>query len=227
MVKQQRAAAKVVRQISDETVPDAANDPKQKVDSNMVIESLNEILRFSTNMSHLKEEIVAFGIPIQTINVMVENGFRGNNDSLQTLLSTAISASENALGGGCIAKDDLEARVAALIAMEKELAFAKRVAKQQGLNLQVLNFLVQIIQRNPGDKGEKAVNEFVAYALACNIPFDQASDIAEKVGKSNSGSVMPNITRNENTSPKATLQSIARDVAVGIVISVAVLWLVV
>ena len=227
MGNEQPAALTAVKLVPVEVVPDVASEAVQKGESNMVKESLEEILGFTTNMSYQKEELVAFGIPMQTINVMVENGFRGNTDSLQTMMLTAMSASENELGGGSIAKSDLEARMGALIAMEKDLAFSRRVAKQQGLNLQVLNFLVQIIQRNPGDKGEKAVNEFIAYAGACSIPFNKASDILEKVGTSNSGSVMPNISRNQKPSPRSLLKNITGDIAVGLVISVAVLWLII
>lgn len=225
--KEQSAVKIVDEPVPDGPVGDAAKGTEKNVESNMVRESLDEILGFSVDMSYLKEELVAFEIPMQTINVMVEHGFNGNNESLQTLMSTAISASEKSLGGGSIKKCDLEARVASLIALEKDLAFARRVAKQQGLNLQVLNFLVQIIRQNPGDNGEKAINEFVAYAIACSIPFDQAGAIVSKVGTSDTGSVLPNIPRMSKAGAKNTLKSITRDVAVGIFISAAVLWLVI
>ena len=202
-------------------------DKEPKFESNMVRTSLDEILGFSEEMSHLKEELVAFDIPMQTINVIVEHGFNGNNEQMAILLSTALSASEQSLGLGSIVKDDLEARVAALVVLENDQAFARRVARQQGLNLQALNFLVQIVRQNPGDKGEKAVNEFIAYAMACDIPFDKVGAIVGEVGKQDTGSVLPNIPRKKKADTRSTLKDIARDAVLGIVISAFLLWFVI
>ncbi|ASJ71622.1 hypothetical protein [Granulosicoccus antarcticus] len=206
---------------------DKSEDKEPKFESNMVKKSLDEILGFSEEMYHLKEELVAFGIPMQTINVIVEHGFNGNEEQMAILLSTALSASEQSLGLGSIGKSDLEARVAALVVLEKDQAFARRVARQQGLNLQALNFLVQIVRQNPGDKGEKVVNEFIAYAMACDIPFEKVGAIVGEVGKQDTGSVLPNIPRKKKADTRSTLKDIARDAVLGIVISAFVLWFVI
>ncbi len=211
--------------MSDDEQP-AKNGHAVSVEPNMVQRTVNEVLAISSEMQHIREEITARGIPMQTVNVMAELGFHKKFDQQQSLIGTALDSAAQEFGDGAINRDALETQLCALVELEKDMALARRIAREQGMNNQALNFLTQIIRQNPGDGGVKVVNEFVAYAMACDIPFEQAAEVAARL-TANTGSVLPVIERKESVSARESMQQLGRDVAIGLLIALGVMWLVV
>jgi len=93
---------------------------------------------------------------------------------------------------------DLAKNIEQISDSERDLRYSRHIAKEQGFDVQALNNLTQLMRKNPGDGGVAAVNTLVAYAELSQIPHDRRQAVRRLVG----------------------------DMIWGIVITVAVMWLV-
>ena len=200
----------------------SATFPAAADSTNLVRRTVLEITALLDEAHHLREELVARGVQTQTINVLVEMGFHGRLDEREQLLGTAVAASEATYGTGAITREGLLTHLRQLDGLEKDLQHSRRLARQQGLDLQVLNFLTQIIRRHPGDGGRQAVNTFFGYALACGIELDGIAEVAQRFGDK-PASVLPDIPRRGRVETRWSPAALARDAAIGTVLAAALL----
>ena len=194
--------------------------------SNVISRTVDELTRLLTEIDDAREELIARGIQNQTLNVLVELGFHGREEGRETLFESALAGAREAHGVGAISREELTRRLDALVMLERDVAHARRMARQQGLDLQVLNFLTQLIRKNPGDGGERAIDTFFGYALACGKPLAGIADVAQRVGGAPK-SVLPDIERHPRENGRQALLQVVRDVTFGLIAGVGMIWLLV
>ena len=214
------------------TAPDASDDGAPERDpatfaasadsNNVVRRTVREISALLDETHHLREELVARGVQTQTINVLVEMAFHGRHDEREPLLESAVAASEATYGAGAITRDGLLTYLKQLDELEKDIQHARRLARQHGLDLQVLNFLTQIIRRHPGDGGARSLNAFFGYALACGIELDGIADVAQRFGDK-PRSVLPDVRRGKADGQDGGAPALLRDAAIGVVLAAGLL----
>ena len=110
-----------------------------------------------------------------------------------------------------------------MVAIDRDIGHVRRLAQLQDVNLQAMNFLTQIIRLNPGDGGEKSVNDFVAYAALCGIKLEKFKDIADDIAGVKK-TVLPDIERIEEDRKKASRKRMMSDVLVGLAIGISIIW---
>jgi len=86
--------------------------------------------------------------------------------------------------------------------------------------MQALNFLTQLIRLNPGDGGERVINEFVV----CDIKIDKFKDIADDIGGDRK-SVLPQIDTDVENPQTLARKRMLMDIAIGFAIGISALWL--
>lgn len=168
----------------------------------------------------LRQELMARGVQTQAINVLVEMGFHDRLDKDNTLLKSVLSGASNPA-----AQESLLDQLEQLIAVEKDIAHSRRLAKQQGIDIQAINFLARVIRQNPGDGGEKVINSVMGYAQACNVPLSGIEKIAQ-THTTEPESVMPQIAfPADHGNRMRTL--LLRDIAIGLLFSIVLMALMV
>jgi len=140
------------------------------------------------------------------------------------LIEAALQSSRQAYGHGAISREELESTLDELLALEKDVAYTRKLCKQRGLDLQVINSLTQLVRQNPGDGGEKAVNTFLGYALACDMDLSGMDEIKQKY-TTELASVLPDIKRKDNTAPAFCGRNTAIDVFIGIALTISLMAL--
>ncbi len=157
---------------------------------------VDEVVALMGDIHDVKEEIMARGIPFHTVNVLVELGVHGKLEEQAGMRATALETSQKQHGPAAITAEKLDEHLDTLVALEKDLGHVRKLGRDQGLDMTSINYLTLIIRQNPGDGGEKVVNTFLGYAMACDIPLHRVTEIAEQA-KSGPKSVLPDIPREE------------------------------
>lgn len=195
---------------------EVANDTKRVV---------NEVVALMGDIHDVKEEIMARGVPFHTVNVMIELGVHDKLDEQAKMKETALETSRKQHGAAAITEEALDQHLDTLVALEKDLGHVRKLGRDQGLDMTSINYLTLIIRQNPGDGGEKMVNTFLGYALACDIPLHRVEEIAEQA-KSGPASVLPDIERiEEQNSAAAARKRLITDICVGCFLSLIALAL--
>ena len=192
--------------------------------TNPVKRTVDEIVALMALIHEEREELLARGIPFHTVNVMVEMGTNNKEDELADMKKTAIAMSTKQHGSAAIEPAALDERVESLIALQRDIALARKVAKSQGQDLSVINMLTMTIRQNPGDGGEKSVNTFLAYAIACGIPVNK---VEEMVSEATAGpkSVLPQIDMDDINKSESDRKKLISDVLVGCVLALIAMML--
>ena len=208
---------------SDAGVPESGASliPKRP---NPISRTVDEIVRLLIEIEDGREELMARGVQNQTLNVLVEFDMHGREEGREMLFESALASAAEAHGINAIDREELERRLAELLALELDVSHARRIARQQGIDLQVLNFMTRLIQKNPGDGGERVVNAFFGYALACGIPLAGIESVVQHVG-GEPKSVLPAIDRDAYEDERWAWRDVLRDAAFGLVLGVGMLWL--
>ena len=188
---------------------------------NKTIQDLNTLMDES---DELREQLLAQGVQMQTINVLVEMGFHDRADDSDALITAALEGAEKAYGRDALSRHELDEQLAQLVSIEKDTAHCRRSAKQQGLDLQAINFLARVIRQNPGDRGEQAINKLFAYSQACNISLSGIEQITQTC-VAEPESVLPQIARSAGVSSGYPL--LWRDISIGVFLSVVLMALMV
>jgi len=165
------------------------NDTKRVVD---------EVVALMGDIHDVKEEFMARGVPFHTINVMAEFGVHGKWEEQAKMKETALETSAKQHGAAALTPEKLDEHLDSLVALEKDLGHVRKLGRDQGLDMTSINYLTLIIRQNPGDAGEKMVNTFLGYAMACGIPLHRITEIAEQA-ESGPASVLPDIPREAET----------------------------
>ncbi len=193
--------------------------------TNRVRRSVEEICARMADVHELREDILALGVGFHLVNSLVELSIKQNQAELEKLLQSAVSAAIKAHGAQAITKEQLQQKLEALVELEQDLQHLRKLAGKQGLHMQAINHLTQLIRLNPGDGGVQAINTLVAYADASGISLSRVKDIVDSHADE-SASVLPDINREDLISPNAKFRRIVADVLVGCVLSVTMMWLV-
>ncbi len=172
-----------------------------------------------------KDNLMAVGIPFNTVNVLVEMSIHGREEDLVSMRSAAVETSRKQHGAGGITEEKLARTLDSLVGLEKDLGLVRRLGEQQGLNMTAVNHLTMLIRLNPGDGGVKVVNTLLAYALACDIPLDKVTELADEI-KSGPASVLPDIPREDEIDLNhAARKQLITDVCIGFLMACVALVL--
>lgn len=178
-----------------------ASAAQQKVNSLDSVQSiLNELLRLNTDMDELREQLVAKGVPYNTINAMLELAHRGSRTELKSIQESALRVAIEHLGVGAIERDELESRLEELIALDEDLQYVRKVARGFDLDPLATNMLTQIVRKNPGDRGQRVLELMISYARTCGIKVKGMQVVADNSGREQKPeSVLPQIEIEQST----------------------------
>ena len=189
---------------------------------NPVRRTIDELRRLAAAGEELRASLAAAGVPRRVVNVLVELGVQKQPERQREAVDGALEQAERAQGAGSIDRETLEERLAELVRVEQDVDHARQVARGLGLDPRALAVLSQLIQSNPGDGGERAVNRLLAYARACGIPLDGVPAMAAEL-TAPPPSVLPRIARRPRTPPRPSARELARDALIGLAIGVLVI----
>ena len=221
--------AAVVKLHAVKEAADPAQDSPKTADTegnNLVKRMVHEVCDRMAGTHELREELLARGVTFHVVNSLVECGLKGNESQFDSLLSGALASSRKAHGPQSITREDLREKLDELITVEKDLRHSRQLAANQGLHVQAMNHLTQIIRANPGDGGVNAINTLVAYADASGISLDRVQQILEKHAEAAPASVLPDIDRTELYPPNAARKQLFVHVLVGCFLAATMMWLV-
>ncbi|MGQ7845719.1 hypothetical protein ACUNV4_14650 [Granulosicoccus sp. 3-233] len=206
-----------------EQAGEEARRPRSTAD-NPVKRAVEEFSDLINEMDDIREMLRAHGVPLRTTRMIVEFGVQKKPDKQAVAIDSAMEQAESAFGQGGLSRQALENHISTIVNLELDLNHARSVAREEGLDAKALSTLTQMVQQNPGDGGAKAVNTFLAYALACGIKTDQLSDIAGNLLRQ-PASVLPQIPRRKVEAPSWSGKRLVRDVLTGLLIGIAVIAL--
>jgi len=189
----------------NESSIDSANSPIKRI--------VDEILVLMEGIHDGKQELLARAVPFHVVNAMVALGSHGKLEQQADMKKAALQASRAQYGANGLTPEQLDEHVNALVILEKDLGHVRHLAKGQGLDVDAINQLTMTIRQNPGDSGEKALNNLLAYAVVCDIPLHRISEIAEEA-TAGPKSVLPDISR-EALNPNANRNKLIADICVG------------
>lgn len=195
------------------------------VSDNVILNSVQALSTLYTAMEDQRGELRARGVQSQATMVLVEMAFHNRQDEMHGLIEAALQSSRQAFGHGAITREELEEKLDNLLAIEKDVAYTRRLCTQRGLNLPVINFLTQLVRQNPGDGGKKAVNTFIGYASACNIELSGIDEITKKY-TTEPESVLPVIEQETEDDKRALTRSVMIDLLIGLSLTIALMALV-
>ena len=188
---------------------------------NTVQQLVEEVCNLMADQHDLREDAMARGVQFHTLNVLIELGANDKPEEQAEMMQTALAASKKAHGRAAITEEQLRDTIDTLVMLQKDIGHVRRLAQLQKINMQAMNSLTQIIRLNPGDGGEKVVNEFLAYAMLCGIKLEKIQEITEKLG-GETKSVLPEINiETENKKQKERKRMIS-DIITGLAIGVSV-----
>jgi len=202
----------------------SANEDTEVGHKNTVRQCVDEICNTLLESHEIREEVKARGVEFHALNMMIELGVNDKPDQLNDVIATSLAASKKAHGSKAISEEQLREHLDTLVVLEKDVGHVRQLARSQKLNMQALNFLTQTIRVNPGDGGEKTINDLVAYAMLCDIKLERFADIAEGIG-GDTKSVLPEIDFDEEDERLAARKRLIKDVILGLVIGGGIFWL--
>ncbi|MFK7889179.1 MAG: hypothetical protein AB8B63_00065 [Granulosicoccus sp.] len=192
-----------------------------KTVNNLVRQTVTELNQLQDDSEEIRAQLLAKGVQTQTINVLVEKGFHDQLDDGDELVDSAVEASLQSYGHGAISRDELFEQLTQLVDIEKDTAYRRRLAKQEGLDIQAMNFLARVIRENPGDGGQRVINSFIGYAKACDVELSGIGEIVQKVS-AKPQSVLPDIERPAPAQQQVNA-IVVRDVLIGLLFTVVLM----
>jgi len=201
---------------------ESALEDQTEQENNLVRQSIREFCELHSEMHNLRENLIALGAPTQTVTVLVEMGFNDRINEQDALMMSCLKEA----GGGHIEDEVLQKfkfQLHELTNLERDMAHARKIANQSGLSLPALNSLTNMIRQNPGDKGAKVVNSFLAYAMAMDIPLNQIEGILKTAGEKPK-SVLPDIKVDSVDVARKARNALIRDVLLGVLLAASLLW---
>ena len=203
---------------------DSADD-KTESQNNLIKRTVDEIYELMAEVHEIREELLAHGIHFHMLNALIEVGAQDKVEELKEMTESALEASVKAFGPQAISQQELETHLEEIIGLEKDLRHVRHVAKQQGVHMQALNHLTQLMRLNPGDKGLQAINTFVAYADAAGVPLDRM-DAIRKQFKEGPKSVLPDVPRELTSDRLDSLKQLGINILLGFGLTGIMMWFV-
>lgn len=148
-------------------IPQVNSISQKSLDSVQSI--LTELLDLSSEISHLKEELIAKGVPFNTVNALVDLARSGPRQEYESLRGTALRLADEGSGVGSISSDELDTLLNDVVLLDDDLIHVRKMARGHEINPQAINLLTQIVRQNPGDGGQLVLNSMVEYARAYGI----------------------------------------------------------
>lgn len=205
---------------------EAANEPQASQSRNNLIKrTVDEICGLMAEVHDIREELLAHGVQFHMLNALIEMGVHDKPDEQAKMVTTAVEASVKAHGPQAIEREELEKHLESIVTLEKDLRHVRHVAGQQGVHMQALNHLTQLMRLNPGDGGVQAINTFVAYADAAGVPLERVQKILSQF-EDGPDSVLPQIVREDRASARDGLRGFAQNILVGLILTAIVMWMV-
>ena len=209
-------------------VKHAANESsnaEHAANNNLIQRTVEEICGLMGDVHEIREELLAHGVQFHMLNALIEMGVHDKPDEQAKMIATAVEASVKAHGPQAIAREELEKFLDEIVTLEKDLRHVRHVAGQQGVHMQALNHLTQLMRLNPGDGGVQAINTFVAYADAAGVPLDRLEQIRAQF-KDGPKSVLPNIPREDAVDKRAVVVALVQNAVLGTILTGIVMWMV-
>lgn len=193
--------------------------------SNTVESIIRELIDINSEIFELKEEIVAKGVPFNTVNALVELKAVGKPEEWDGLRNNALKTAVAQYGVGAIKPQQLDTHMDKLVELEEDLAHIRKLAKGNNMEPQAINLLTNIIRQNPGDNGTKVIGKIVEYARAFGITVNQVQLVASSEPPE-PVSVLPDIKLPEPANRGlAQYKQIAIDICIGLFMACAALAL--
>jgi len=206
------------------SVPDKSGAVSD-LSNNLIKRTVEEICGLMGDVHEIREELLAHGVQFHMLNALIEMGVHDKPEEQAKMVNTAVEASVKAHGPQAILRDELVKFLDDIVTLEKGLRHVRHVASQQGVHMQALNHLTQLMRLNPGDGGVQAINTFVAYADAAGVPLDRMDQIRAQF-KDGPKSVLPDIPKEAEEDKRAVLTRLGQNVALGLVLTGIVMWMV-
>jgi len=203
----------------------ADNSDSETAQNNLIKRTVDEIYALMSEVHQIREDLFAHGIQFHRLNAMIELGVHDKTDELEKALTAAIEASVSAHGPQAIEREELVELLDEVVVLEKDLRHIRHVAKRQGVHMQALNSLTQLMRLNPGDRGTQAINTFLAYADAAGISLDRIDDIRAQYSDGPK-SVLPDIDQEDVSARHDGLVDVGRNILVGLGLTAIMMWLV-
>ena len=200
----------------------AANEPLDGRPDNLIRRTVGEICALTTELHDLREDLRARGVDFHPMNAMIECSLKDKPEERARLAAEAVERAQRALGSEAVTREVLDEQLDKIVALEKDNRHVRILAAQQGVHMQALNFLTQLIGLNPGDGGVHAINNFIAYAEAAGVPFDQVGSLRAQFADEPS-SVLPDIPRDRAPTRAEALREFLVNLAIGVALTVVVM----
>lgn len=212
------------REVDPGPAPEAV-DAQAATPGNLISRTVEEICTLTSAINDVREDLRARGVDHQQTKLMVERGLKDPPEDRRKLVLESVEQARSVLGSDAIGVEALEEKLDRLVALEKDNRHVRILALQQGVQMQPLNYLTQLIGLNTGDGGVQAVNLFIAYADAAGIPFDRVGTLRAQFDDE-PRSVLPDIPRDVRPTRAESARALAADVVVGVVLTVVIMSLV-
>ncbi|MBX2824270.1 MAG: hypothetical protein KTR33_06040 [Gammaproteobacteria bacterium] len=197
----------------------------ESVSSNAVGQILTEMVDITTELHDQKADLVAKGVPFGDVNAIVDAGRRSDHEQLSTLREKGLEASRQQFGPGAISEQEFDTYIDRITELAADLMHVRKMAKGLELNLDAINLLTLTVRENPADQGLSLLNDVVAYGRVYGIPIGNVQVVASNES-TKPASVLPDVSKPEvKLSGLARYRDLAIEAAIGMVVTVAALWL--
>lgn len=223
-VDEVKAGASDVEENSE--VLEASDTSETSTDDNRVLRTVEEFIYLHREMHDVRENLIALGAPFQTVGVLVELGFNSRHDEQEKMIQSCLESSKvNGIVESAI-EDKFRQQLLQLTELERDMAHARKLARESGMMIPALNSLTNMIRQNPGDGGELVINTFVAYALASGVKLDMTQEILDS-SRTKKESVLPVIELDTPDPRETARRALIRDMILSSCITVFIMWLIV
>ncbi len=195
-------------------------------EENRVLKTVEEFCHLHREMHDVRENLIALGAPFQTVGVLVELGFNSRHEEQEKLIRSCL---ESQMINGVVdplTEEKFRQQLLQMTELERDMAHARKVARESGMLIPALNSLTNMIRQNPGDGGELVINTFVAYALAAGVKLEMFQEILDS-SKKKKESVLPVIDMDTPDPRVASRKAMIRDLFLSTCITVFIMYLIV
>lgn len=136
---------------------------------NTVETILVDLIEMSTEAAHLQDDLVARGVPLNTIRVLVEQLKKDMQEEFKVMFDSALESATNRLGHEAVSETFLLQHLERLTALNQDMAHLRKIARGHEMDTLAVNMLTKLVSANPGDQGERVLNCLVDYGRCLGI----------------------------------------------------------
>lgn len=180
---------------------------------------LKELVELSAESSHLEEDLIARGVPFNTIKVLVEYTQQGMTEEFNALCRTTLESASNRLGQDAVTNDFLLEQLERLAVVKQDMGHLRKIARGYEMDTRAINMLAKLVSANPGDKGEHVLNCLVDYGRCLGLNIAGLRLVATNDAPE-STSVLPQIDLSEsNHNPWIQYGTLLIEVLLGLAVT--------